>query len=300
MHAESALKDILTTYSSDPSVLNRQGIVNFYIQEFKERESIQKILLVFFEDHWENAGLQKKWYDFFEFDISFWANIFNIEEKKNAEETLEKYENKEIDLPVFSKMASIIAQSSLSEFGICSDISSFSVWYQVFNKTPELQKILLETYNDYAVKKQKDKESLVLLKKRFFLKETIKRLEICVPVKMINSIGDTLSEKEIQPLIYTTAYHEHMNFRIECFNGVIKYNKPEGCHDIEMRFDGDDPVFTLKIYKEVSLEKLRSDFLKIISEKTETNQVLIKNEIYQISLDSMNATPFLDLNDGQE
>lgn len=296
MHAQSALKEFLNTYSLKPSNVNRQAIVDFYIQEFKERESIQKVLLVFFEDNWVNADSQKKWYDFFEFDISFWEKIFAIDEKKYAEEALKKYENKEIDDHIFSKMASIIAQSSLSE----SVISSFSVWYQVFNKKPELQKILLEAYSDYAVKKQKEKESLGLFKKRLFIKETIKKLEICVPVKMINSVGDALSEKEIQPLIYTTAYHEHMNFRIECFNSVSKYNKPEGCHDIEMRFDGDDPVFTLKIYKDVSLEKLRSDFLKIITEKTETNHVLIKNEIYQISLDSVNATPFLDFNDEQE
>jgi len=84
MNAESALKEILNSYSLESSNINRQAIVDFYIKEFKERALIQKILLIFFEDNWEKSGINKRWYDFFEFDISFWSKIFNIEDKKSA------------------------------------------------------------------------------------------------------------------------------------------------------------------------------------------------------------------------
>lgn len=289
------LSSLIKQYQDNPSLEKQQSISKFYIKNKENREQIQEQLLEFFRQDNLKGGIE--WYSFFEGDKNFWNKVFLAVEEKNAEKFLQhvkehQKKNNEVYLDFAVDMCDASASGVREIKNMPQEVEK--VWINVFKEFPDFSEKIEQNKQQKQLRLEKYIKSLNLPVKEKHV--TVQTLELSVP--MMSMQGKKINFKDIEN---TQEYSDFMQERVEFFNNfhLEGYMKHPQCHNMNMKVQGHENIFTVQLNAEVNLVDLRKDLLGQLTDGLGSNlaqqPLLIKDKIYYFDFDTKNATEFSEV-----
>lgn len=291
------LKELLDQYSADPTLKTQEAVSNFYVKNPDNRSEIKEELKSFFRTDYPKGGIG--WELYFDFDMTFWQDIYLINEEKTAKEYLSLYSNGKKDF--FLNFASNMLYSSCNNTLNIPNLNGKieKVWFEVFKNEPEFMQVVNQSRIERAENLKKYMEELNLPEKIEPI--TCKVLEISVPVLMNDEKGNVLSENDTKKILETNEYNDFMAERSRFFNNfnLHAYMKIPECHSVSLNVERDTNVFQLKMNKETDEkyleEALFGQLTAGLGSSLSSKNVLIGDKILIFKFDVENASPLSEI-----
>lgn len=286
---DKGLQKLINDFNNNSSLESQNRIEEYYIKNFQNRENIQKDLLQFIEQ--DKTEKKVDWSVFFNFDTQFWLKIILAEQKFKASESLSlciEMKGKDVFLEMAADLGAIFynrAKEDLTE-DVANDIEK--IWLQSFSNFP----IFSEEWEKNKTRRIESEKEYTATISEYVEPETIQILEIKVPSDIKESGSLKIDNNQSTFIQESPEYIKFMNDRIDFFNNfhLHSYMDIPECHSVEMAIDGSDYIFTLKMNKEVNLEKIKKALLGQLSDGLGSNlsqkPLLIEDKIYYFDFDN--------------